>query len=451
MATGMELSILKLGSPRRRFASGQFAFDHELGHMSNTNSGTIAPLSAVAAGADEDTEMVFEQHQAAIPFVWEEKPGTPRGVRSIKEETGSGSEDSSEEDDDSSDAMTTSNPSSRNSSLRETDESPPTSEFEFTAGDALDASGDDDNNNSSSNNNNNKTADELFAKGQILPLKPPPRLQSIKQLMAADAAEEAMGFNSPKTPGHSFRKDGLRTPTRSFRKDGLKAFISSPRREKQGELVTTMLGFEEWPKDGDRKGGPGHRRTNSLTKLPALFRKKYGLGKENMDDYEGEHFDGDLSGRKSVLGENRRPLNCLSSRTLDGSYENDDFFASSRSFDVDARSDYLNASGRILEEQHEEEEDRDQEPQLQAPDTPGQRKQALGKLSRFFKNHKPSRLSAVAPTPLSPDELKIKRVQHTSPLLKMCLSNCIGQALVRGVKHFRSLDSQPRRALSAAR
>ncbi|KAL2622059.1 hypothetical protein R1flu_002264 [Riccia fluitans] len=443
----MELSILKLGSPRKRFASAQFSFDFE----SSSNPGTPpsarkATISPFAGTSDEDDEMVFEQHRAAIPFVWEEKPGTPRGVSSvitkpeIPPKLGEGTLRSEDAESDALAALV--NPSTE--LLRqemEVDKSSPStnSDFEFrsSTGSAARVK-------SSSNSQTSRTADELFSQGRIVPLKPPPRLLSVKQLMAADAAAEDAAttlINSPgtKTPGHSFRKDGLRTPTRSFRKDGLKALIApSPRRERPEELVTTMLGFEEWqPKDQSRKDGTGHRRASSLSILPTLFRKKSGPGKETGND----GFDGDASVRKSGLvpgTSDREPFDSVSSRTLGGG--KDDIFVSSQNsrFDIDARSDYFNTSGRTIpEEDPEDREDGDEE--AVEAETASKKKQ--GRLSRFF-SKKPSRLSAVAPSP-SPEELQVKRVQPTSPLLKMCLSNGLGQALVRGVKHFRSMDSQP--------
>ncbi|KAL3692012.1 hypothetical protein R1sor_005663 [Riccia sorocarpa] len=443
----MELSILTLGSPRRRLR--HFSFDFENGSNPSTPpSAKDAPVSPFArSSGEDDDEVVSEQHQAAIPFVWEEKPGTPRGVNVAKTQLkiptgGGGGEGKAGLENEESGAFL---PLTRGSSPRETEvdnsSPPPNSDFRFqssketTAGDK-----------SSRNCETSKKADERFSQGKIIPLKPPPRLQSVKQLIAADAAAEEGAFSSgSRTPGQSFRKDGLRTPTRSFRKDGLKALIApSPRREKPGEPVTTMLGFEEWPpKDESRKNGQGHRRSSSLSKLPTLFRRKHNSGKENGFGV----FDGNESGRKSRFADgsaDRRPFDCLSSRTLTSG--RDDLFESSqnRRFDIDARSDYFSTSGRtILEEDPEDREDGDEE--VVEVETASNKQHS--RLSRFF-TKKPSRLSAVAPSP-SPEDIEVKSVSQTSHILKMCLSNGFGfgQALVRGVKYLRSTDSQSQEAL----
>ncbi|KAL3697637.1 hypothetical protein R1sor_011713 [Riccia sorocarpa] len=105
-----------------------------------------------------------------------------------------------------------------------------------------------------------------------------------------------------------------------------------------------MLGFEEWPpKDESRKNGQGHRRSSSLSKLPTLR------------------------------------------------------------LDIDARSDYFSTSGRtILEEDPKDRENGDEE--VVEVETTSNKQQS--RLSRFF-TKKPSRLSAVAPSP-SAEDIQVK-------------------------------------------
>ncbi|KAL3687382.1 hypothetical protein R1sor_013691 [Riccia sorocarpa] len=193
-----------------------------------------------------------------------------------------------------------------------------------------------------------------------------------------------------------------------------------------------MLGFEEWPpKDESRKNGQGHRRSSSLSKLPTLFRRKHNSGKENGYSVLAFSFSV-FDGRKSRFADgsaDRRPFDCLSFKTLTSGRDNLLESSQNRRLDIDARSDYFSTSGRtILEEDPKDRENGDEE--VVEVETTSNKQES--RLSRFF-TKKPSRLSAVAPSP-SAEDIQVKSVSQTSHILKMCLSNGFGfgQALFRG-------------------
>ncbi|KAL3686085.1 hypothetical protein R1sor_004107 [Riccia sorocarpa] len=305
-------------------------------------------------------------------------------------------------------------PSTHGSSPRETEDDnsspPPNSDFKFqspketTAGDK-----------SSRSCETSKKADERFSQGKIIPLKPPPRLQSVKQLIAADSAAEEGAFSSPgsRTPGHSVRKDGLRTPTRSFRKDGLR--LSSPRPQEERNQESRSLRC--W----DLKNG------RQKTKVAKTGRGTGGRAPCPSCPH--------CLGGNTILGKRTdiAPFDCLSSRTLTSGRDNLLESSQNRRLDIDARRDYFSTSGRtILEEDPKDRENGDEE--VVEVETTSNKQQS--RLSRFF-TKKPSRLSAVAPSP-SAEDIQVKSVSQTSHILKMCLSNGFGfgQALFRGVKHL---------------
>ena len=154
------LAVLRLSaSPRRR--NGSMEMDDESAlHTPYTS----APSSPRRAFAKEEENEPLGEVRAAVPFVWELVPGTPKN-----DVEGEGGEETEREQGSPGGSETTGSSSalSRNSS---------NTEFEFSnrfAGvvEPLPC----------------RAAEELFANGQLLPLRLPPRLQAMKNLRTSDS------------------------------------------------------------------------------------------------------------------------------------------------------------------------------------------------------------------------------------------------------------------------
>ncbi|CAM6096751.1 unnamed protein product [Calypogeia fissa] len=531
-SSALELSILKLTSPRKRLGqSGRFSFDNDPAQQHGTSNSSFSPRGKATGGnsaaapwfADDDLFTIFEQQQprAAVPFKWEAIPGTRRDQRSSKDADASkvlkkelsyteslsskdGMWDSEEQDNSSTSSPTFSlspsgstnstTSSSSRSSLSLPDESqlvvvhanptkfqidpiqiPSTTFTEDDGSDDGNADGFDRN----SVNDSRKFVEEpvISRSGNLMPLKPPPGMHSIKQLLSLETEDRSITMscfssrsvnNLISSSAASNSITNLKShQRRSFRRDGLKAlpFVSSTPKNQSEDFLNNMLGMEEWSKvvkkqekeekhqqqeeTAEIRGS--HHRTLSMPRLAFPFKKKSTTEADcgSSDILDADTIFNDDFGKKGGLRE-RRPLSSVSSRSFsdvhkpsraknwvfdnntdysdDETTERDEFFDSQMIAEEDEKEKHVESFAKnddvsisITQVQAKEQRKSD----------------ALSRLRRIFNlshrssngeqyrisHHKPARLSSVSPAPLPPlaptqTELRLKKVSQQKQVSK---------------------------------
>ena len=255
-------SVLSLSSPKRR-NSPLFPTECDSG-MSTPY--TSAPSSPRRAFCKEVEEAPLGEVRAAIPFIWESIPGTPRKdaegggpvdnflLDAVVQEhgTSSGAEEATSEE----------NGSSSSSARMSGDSS---DEFEFSARftpvvEPL-----------ASHTLPMSTPDELFFQGQILPLRLPPRLQAVKHLMNSDSS-----FSDESSSGSFKGYSSLQSPGPQqayYINPGVKllSFCGLTKSPERGTRDPSILGTDEGY--GSRPNRAEKQRSRSLSPL-RMFKRE---------------------------------------------------------------------------------------------------------------------------------------------------------------------------------
>lgn len=247
------LAALRLNqSPRRYRGSKHFCEDESAPSSPYYLS---APTSPRQASLREIEETPLGEVHAAVPFDWEERPGTPkRGRRSRRNDDilrdSSGGEERATSRSPSPSPLTLSRQSS-------------TSEFDFSSARFITV----EHSNSLGNDVPIASADQLFLHGQLLPLRLPPRLQAVKQLRESPASPFSEGntihgsFRMPPRSGNSTMKQLLSFRGRS----------KSPQR---GPGDAAVWPFQEVESAGPKvDAGAKLRRFRSLSPLRVFKRE----------------------------------------------------------------------------------------------------------------------------------------------------------------------------------
>ena len=297
------LPAMRLSTPRRYYstAAGNGNQDESLFSTPYT-SAPSSPRRGFAF-AKEIEETPLGEVRAAIPFKWESIPGTPRKDDDLSKMEGriellhqDGSDDSSDDDEHEHGSFSSSEFefSARFVAEEETVEpmvltlSPP----------------------------HMSTAEELFANGQLLPLRLPPRLQAVQHLRNSDS--------SSSSSDGSFRNYGNGNSMSPHHRRGVKKLTplcglmtKSPERMMGNGLemhATTILGMQEddvddgrFDENNRRKNGKVHR-SRSLSPLKLLKR-------DSVRDMFAEKFGG---GSDSSSSSSLSSSSCSSSSSSSG-------------------------------------------------------------------------------------------------------------------------------------
>lgn len=295
------LPAMRLSTPRRYYstASGNGNQDESL--LSTPYTSAPSSPRRGFAFAKEIEETPLGEVRAAIPFIWESIPGTPRKDDDLSKMEGrielpnqDGSDDSSDDDEHEHGSFSSSEFefSARFVAEEETVEpmvltlSPP----------------------------HMSTAEELFSNGQLLPLRLPPRLQAVQHLRNSDS--------SSSSSDGSFRNYGNGNSMSPHHRRGVKKLTplcglmtKSPEGMGNGlEMhATTILGMQEddvvdgkFDENNRRKNGKVHR-SRSLSPLK-LFKR------DSVRDMFAEKFGGGSDTSSSSLSSS----SCSSSSSSSG-------------------------------------------------------------------------------------------------------------------------------------
>lgn len=284
-------SVLSLSSPRRR-NSPLSPTECDSGMSTPYASAPSSPRRAVCR---EVEEAPLGEVRAAIPFIWESIPGTPRmdhaddggpvdnfrlNAAAAQEHgtSSSGAEEATSEENGSS-----SSPASLSGGSSD--------EFEFSARftPAVQPL--------ASHTPPMSTPDELFAKGQILPLRLPPRLQAVKHLMNSDSSfsddSSAGSFKGYACPQSPLSQQAYFNPGGK-----LLSFCGIAKSPERGTRDASILRADK--KFGSRPDRREKQRSRSLSPL-RMFKTEDSAGFDNaLDNFDSSSSVSSFSSSSSV-------------------------------------------------------------------------------------------------------------------------------------------------------
>ena len=248
------LAALRLNqSPRRYRGSKHFNYEDESAPSSPYY--LSAPTSPHRASLREVEETPLGEVLAAVPFDWEERPGTPKRGRGSRENADILRDSSGEEER----ASRSRSPSPERFSPQSS-----TCEFDFSSARFLT----EEDTHALNNEVPIASADQLFFHGQLLPLRLPPRLQAVKQLRESSASPFSDGIHS------SFRKPVSPRLGNSPTMKQLLSFRGRSKSPQRGARDAAIWPLQEAGESG-RKTGTGAKlqKFRSLSPLK-LFKRE---------------------------------------------------------------------------------------------------------------------------------------------------------------------------------